>query len=308
MTKPFSVSVPGSVMLMGEHAVLHGQPAIVAAVNKRMSLQLVLREDDRIILRSSLGEYETSLAHFEIEKPFLFVLAAIDCLREQLKQGFELTIDADFSSAVGLGSSAAVTAGTLALLQQYLRGDIDRQAVYEVGLKVIRDIQGMGSGADLAASIYGGVLLYDPVKKVIKKIETNPPLSLIYSGYKTKTADVINFVAERFADKKDELESIYLQIGKCVRESVDLFAFQDWKKLGEKFVVHQQLQDALGVNDEVLQRIIDLLLSLDSVYGAKISGSGLGDCVVALGSVNHDEGKLDEFLKIPIEADQMGIA
>ena len=34
------VSAPGKLMLMGEHAVVYGQPCIVTAVNRRMMVEL----------------------------------------------------------------------------------------------------------------------------------------------------------------------------------------------------------------------------------------------------------------------------
>ena len=49
-------------MLMGEHAVLRGQPAIVCAINKRMKVTLTPREDKAVLMHSALGEHETEQA------------------------------------------------------------------------------------------------------------------------------------------------------------------------------------------------------------------------------------------------------
>ena len=50
-------SAPGSLMLMGEHAVLHGKKALVCAIDQRISVSLTPREDARISIVSALGEY-----------------------------------------------------------------------------------------------------------------------------------------------------------------------------------------------------------------------------------------------------------
>ncbi|MGB0732694.1 MAG: GHMP kinase, partial [Pontibacterium sp.] len=42
---------------------------------------------------------------------------------------------------------------------------------------------------------------------------------------------------------------------------------------------------SLGVCDKTIAEIIWLMRECKGVQGAKISGSGLGDCVVALGAV-----------------------
>ena len=64
-------------MLMGEHAVLHGQPALVCAISKRMKVELVPRQDRDVLLHSALGEHETSLDELSPNESFRFVLGAI---------------------------------------------------------------------------------------------------------------------------------------------------------------------------------------------------------------------------------------
>ena len=71
-------SAPGSIMIMGEHAVLHGKKAIVAAIAKRISIELTPRSDKKISIMSDIfGGYQDSLPIQQLVKPFHFVLAAI---------------------------------------------------------------------------------------------------------------------------------------------------------------------------------------------------------------------------------------
>lgn len=109
-------SAPGSLMLMGEHAVLRGQPAIVCAINKRMTIALTPRADRTVRLHSALGEHETTLDDLAPNESFRFVLGAIRACRADFQQGFELDIRSGMSHQMGLGSSAAVTVATLAAL------------------------------------------------------------------------------------------------------------------------------------------------------------------------------------------------
>jgi mevalonate kinase len=55
----------------------------------------------------------------------------------------------------------------------------------------------------------------------------------------------------------------------------------------------------LGVSNRLLNNIVDTLAAQPQIYGAKISGAGLGDCVIGLGSVNDqlfsDQPKLQQF-------------
>ena len=40
------------------------------------------------------------------------------------------------------------------------------------------------------------------------------------------------------------------------------------------------IMDSIGLNTYELQEIHDILTNDNSIYGAKISGSGLGDCIM----------------------------
>jgi mevalonate kinase len=60
-----------------------------------------------------------------------------------------------------------------------------------------------------------------------------------------------------------------------------------------------------GVCDANLERLLDVLRSRKDVHGAKISGSGLGDCVVAVGQI--DEAASIPFRHIPVAFDPEGI-
>ena len=87
-----SASAPGSLMLLGEYAVLHRQHALVCAIDKRMHVTLTPRHDSNIIIESALGHYETTLMNLHPVQPFQFVLTALHSMRKYLRQGFHLHI------------------------------------------------------------------------------------------------------------------------------------------------------------------------------------------------------------------------
>jgi mevalonate kinase len=69
----------------------------------------------------------------------------------------------------------------------------------------------------------------------------------------------------------------------CTMNAADAVAMQDWKTFGQMLNIAQGLMDALGVNNSALSKIIYDLRADPAILGAKISGSGLGDCAVGLG-------------------------
>ena len=283
-------SAPGSLMLMGEHAVLRGQPAIVCAISKRMKIKLTPRADKVVALHSALGEHETTLDELAPSDGFRFVLGAIRACRADLKQGFELDIKSEMSHQMGLGTSAAVTVATLAALAGAQGRPLDPGALLETGTKIIRKVQGgVGSGADVAASAYGGCLRFyaDPQEAV--KLPAAPPLTVLYSGSKMPTPEVIAVVEEKRQRQPETFAQLDALIGAVVQRAFEAAAKGDWPALGELMNVNQGLMDALGVNNAKLAELVFALRADPQIHGSKISGSGLGDCVVGLGKAMRRE-------------------
>jgi len=288
--KSFSVSAPGSIMLLGEHAVLHGYPALVCAINRRLRVTLTPRPDDQIHIHSDrLGEFIGSRSRIVLTTPFQFILASIQPFEYQLPSGFDLSIQSEFSATIGLGSSAAVTVTTLAVLQRWLTHTIDPDEIYSLGYKIIQTVQGIGSGADIAASVFGGLLYYrrDPFQ--IKTLPCFSPISLVYTGYKTPTPVVVEQVLKQAEKNPKKFNQLYRLISACVEAGTLAIQQENWMQLGEIFNQHYQLQCELGVSDPIIESLIKKIQQSPSVLGCKISGSGLGDCVVALGELSIDD-------------------
>ena len=300
-------SAPGSLMLMGEHAVLRGQPAIVCAISKRLKVALTPREDQAVRLHSVLGEHETTLEELAPNDSFRFVLAAIRACRPGLGQGFDLKIRSEMSHQMGLGSSAAVTVAVLAALAGARGQALDLPALLAQGTKIIRKVQGgVGSGADVAASTFGGCLRYYAGEQEVVKIATAPELTVLYSGSKTPTPEVIARVEERRRRQPKMYGELDALIGAAVQQAFEAAARGEWETMGELMNINQGLMDALGVNNARLAELVYALREDPNILGSKISGSGLGDCVVGLGkAMRRDWGGVPA---LAVQVDALGAA
>ncbi|MCK4608284.1 MAG: GHMP kinase [Gammaproteobacteria bacterium] len=274
-------------MLFGEHAVLHGSKAIVVAVEHYITVELTPRLDRIIKLNSELiGSHQFDLDH-SLNYPdktlhgWRFVMTAILSYRPQLETGFELNISSDFSDQLGLGSSAAVTVATLTVLSNWLdKKEISALELIEKGATVVRKVQGLGSGADIAASVLSGAIIYQMDPLDVTKLAAVPQLKVVYSGSKTPTCEVVKQVETLRARHPELINKIYTVMGSCVEEACRAINQQNWHRLGELMDIHQGLQDSLGTNNATLAKLIFELRSESDITGAKISGSGLGDCVI----------------------------
>ncbi len=282
---PLKASAPGSFVVSGEHAVLQGKQAVVAAIASRINVTLTQRHDEKITIHSSLGQYETQLSTIKIEKPFQYVLAAIHLFLKELKTGFSLEIHSDFSHTLGLGSSAAVTVACAAVLIQFTQQALSLEAIYKKAKAAILLVQPQASCADVAASVFGGLLAYTMAPLRITPIASDPRFHLIYLGYKTATPIVVAQVQSAVKQSPDFFQAIFEAIHCCSQAIAAALEKTDWVEVGQWFTRHQGLQQALGVSCAISEEILLRLRCLPTIYGAKISGSGLGDCILALGDL-----------------------
>ncbi|WP_432698030.1 mevalonate kinase [Marinobacterium sp. YM272] len=282
-------SAPGSIMLMGEHAVLRGARAIACAVDSYIHLTLIPREDRQVSIQSALGAYSATLDQLPESDDLSFVVTAIRHWAGQLPAGLDLRIESEFSHTVGLGSSAAVVAALTVALDRFAGTDMSREQQFDAALRVIHAVQnGRGSGTDLAASLYGGLIAYRVEPRELRPLQGLPPLSLWYVGYKMKTPAVLALVEQRSQRFPMLYAGLDRLMADCCAQAEAAIDSSDWDALGELMNIYQGLMDALGVNDANLSELIYRLRAEQGNRGAKISGSGLGDCVVVLGQKAPD--------------------
>ncbi|NPA72143.1 MAG: GHMP kinase [Gammaproteobacteria bacterium] len=310
---------PANSMILGEHSVVYGHPALACALDQFITIEWQARTDNLIQIESALGNHTTDIDQLSVHPNLKFACLALRAFRNQLPHGLTLKIDSDFSSTIGLGSSAAVLAAMLSGLNAITNAQYSKIALFEIGHQIIIEIQGRGSGTDLAASLSGGILYFEPASSrdltpsAVAKMVTLPvtlPIILMYAGYKTPTAEVLQWVAHQWQAKPDALEQLYLAMGKLTRSAFQALKEEDFPRFYQQIEAYQQYMNTLGVNDEVLEQLIRQLSACPNIQAAKISGSGLGDCVLGLGSLDEASEEtlsaLEPYQKIMINMTKIG--
>jgi mevalonate kinase len=275
-------------MISGEHAVLHGRHALVGAVNQRVYVSLTPRTDNKIAINSALGKCRMAIDSIDSSRPFQFIGAVLELYKSEFRSGFDLDITSEFSAAVGLGSSSAITVATLAAVKTYLSGIFpQRDDLMRESVAIIRKVQGRGSGADIAAAVFGGILLYKATPEVVRRYDNLPPIELVYAGYKTPTPEVIEIVEHARQKSSDGYKALFDRIDVCTMFADSAMQKDDWNALGNALNRGQLMMEMLGVCDETLSDIITKMSAMPHIKGAKISGSGLGDCVLGIGKTDN---------------------
>jgi mevalonate kinase len=289
----FQASAPGSIMLMGEHAVLRGHLGLATAIDRHITVTLTPRKDDRVLIDSDLlGQYQSSLHTLTPCTPFTFVLQAIHFYQTKIQQGFTLHIASTFSDKVGLGSSAAVTLATHYVLRQWLRLSLAPRDLFFAAKNTIRTQQGRASGTDVAASLFGGVISYQETPHQITQLIGTLPLVLLYSGYKTPTPEVIQKVDTLEKTRPDFFEILFEKINQQTKAGIFAIQTLNHEALGIAMRAQQTHLNSLEVNDATLSSLLTSLQQCPTILGEKISGSGLGDCVVGVGNFPSHQNRI----------------
>ncbi len=298
MNNTVTVSAPGKLMLFGEHAVVYGAPCIVTAVNQRLSIVASNLNEPIFQLEApdvEIKNYSKLLTHVgqgEVSKGAKFVEVATKNFINKYpsaipeKTGVRLETLSQFKSTFGFGSSSASAVCTIKALTELFKPDLTQKEIFDLAYQTVLDVQGLGSGFDLAAAIYGGTLYYVAGGKTIQPLAiSHLPLIVGYTGVKADTATIVKEVKARFENKGEELNKIYDEIEKIVEQAKVAFKESDFKKLGELMNSNQTYLEQLGVSTNKLSSIINASRNAGA-YGAKLSGAGGGDCMIALAPEN----------------------
>jgi mevalonate kinase len=285
-----TVSAPGKLMLFGEHAVIYGKPCIVTAVDQRIRVTAEkLASGELTIYAPDVGitGYRKSIDELgvgDIPREVKFIEFAVKNFKKTygLPGGVKINTKSDFSSKFGFGSSSSVTAAVLKALSELIQKNLSKKELFDLSYKTVIDIQGVGSGFDLAAAIWGGTLYFVGGGKVIESLKTTGlPLVVGYTGVKADTATLIRRVGELYKFQKTQMGRIFDSIRQIVEEAKIAIEDSNFKKLGELMNVNQKLLESLGVSTQKLSDLISA--SRDAgAYGAKLSGAGGGDCMFAI--------------------------
>ncbi len=190
-----TASAPGKLMLSVGYAVVHGRPTIVTAVDQRLYATVVKNGVDVFHLDApdlGLTSYTKTIADLgtkELPKAVRFIEILYKNFLEKhpQKEGIIVTTKSDFSSFYGFGSSSAVTVAFAKALTNLYSIKMSNSELFDLCYKAVIDVQGVGSGFDLAAAIWGGTLYFVSPAKVVKTVNVKRNTNLAFITFSRKS-------------------------------------------------------------------------------------------------------------------------
>jgi len=274
-------SAPGKIILFGEHFVVHGTKAILAAIDKRVTVTSTFTDNKTIKVNSQLGTIEVpiSSSHEEVESEFRpFVYLANKMINsEQNASGLEITIDSDIPIGVGLGSSSACCVAATASISE-LFNELSSEEILKMSIEAEKTIFPDTSGADCTVCTYGGMIEYPSIEKIGNTFDLNLLIANSMIPHNTKNS------VEKGNKFKENDEERFSQLcdleTKLIDEVVTAMKNNDATAFGLKMSENQKYLEEIQISNDTLRDMINSLKEIS--LGTKITGAGDGGCIIAL--------------------------
>ena len=312
-------SAPAKIILLGEHFVVYGSKAMLAAIDKRVTVTSTLTDKATIKIKSVLGTLEvpTYVSYQEVKsefRPFVYLakkmINSTEWKNAKPAKGLEIEINSDIPVGVGLGSSSACCVAATASIYGLFKKPSSEEIV-EISIEAEKTIFPDTSGADCTVCTYGGMIVYDKINGIekidstkykIKDFETVTDLNFIIANsmipHSTKRS------VERVKKFKENDEDEFARKVGYVTNIINdvLYALKnndDYDKLEMRNCVgfrddiefnmahNRMLLDGIGVSNKTIDSMISSLVRGTDDGGAalvstKITGAGDGGCIIAL--------------------------
>lgn len=260
---------------MGEHAVVYGKPALLAAINLRLTVTIEKIEKGRNIEIISSESID-------------YVKQATEIIRKSL-DGFDeipirITIASDFPAGYHLGSSASLAVALTGALMKFFSDQFDIKKINDIAYRIEKIAHGNPSGGDNTIVTYGYFLWF---RKELEFLKTFSPVTLKYFGSfqnrqnfflidtgrpKESTKDMIISVKKIFQNNVFLQNQILDANEKATKKVVEALYIDDEQMLIDGIREGEKTLEDMGV---VSEKVKPLIRAIEHMGGAaKILGGG----------------------------------
>ncbi|MEZ4358820.1 MAG: mevalonate kinase [Kofleriaceae bacterium] len=269
----------GKVILLGEHAVVYGYPALASALPCGVTLEAA---PGALSVRVPSWELDVDVAAspaHPVARALVAVAGAVAARAARELPAAALRGDAQLWPAAGLGSSGALCVAIARALAAAAQVELSDAEIAEVANRGEQIFHGSPSGLDvaLAASGRAGVFRRGRGLTPVRL----RPLTLVigHSGEPRSTARMVARVAEQTGG--DPADARLLALADATSRGVEAATTGARADLGLAMRDAQRVLAELGVSTPRLDALCTAAEGAGAL-GAKLTGAGGGGCAIAL--------------------------
>ena len=282
----------GKVILLGEHAVVHGYPAIAAGIERGVHAEASPAQHD--LLRLEPWGLESTPDEGS-DEPLSRAFAAI--LEEYVdRPALDVEARVDLPAGAGLGCSAAIGVAVLDAIDQALGANRSRAELGDAALRWERVFHGDPSGVDNAMSALGGVALFRRGQP-LEPLHSNKTLHLVigHSGESASTKEMVASVKRQLQQEPARVTRTFEGIETLVRNAKLAIESGNLIALGQLLDLNHTLLSSLMLCTTKLDTMCQVARKAGAL-GAKMTGGGGGGCMFALAPKRDEAERLREVL------------
>lgn len=269
----------GKVILVGEHAVVYGVPAIAVGIDRgaRARATPLPGGPSRLHVRGWNLDVDESQADHDLARAFGALLQAARTALPALPS-MQVDVEADLPPGGGLGCSAAMGVA----IARAVDPGASEDALQQRAMAWERIFHGNPSGVDAAVAARGGCIFFRR-GEALEPVRARGTLHLCIgaTGTLSSTRSMVDAVARLKAAKPHIVEQSFEAVRSLVHSARAAIVSGDRFALGRLMDLNQTLLGALFVSTPAIERMCTIARA-SGALGAKLTGAGGGGAVVAL--------------------------
>jgi len=273
---PIVARAPGKAVVFGEHAIVHGCPAVVMALDRFTHVRIERSDQPR------LNGHAEDVAR----NPYLTA-----ALARYAGPALNVSVRSDLPRAAGLGSSAAFCAALTADLAAFVGGSSPAELA-QSSFATERGAQGVGSPGDTSAAVAGGFISVNGGDGPVLWNATDGERSwtvhrladpgwswlVAYSGVPRNTAQAVRAVGRRL--KETDGPRLLERFTEAALQGLAGIERKDRAAVGRSLTANQELLREVGVSHPRLEALLEAVAPM--AEGMKLTGAGVGGSILAL--------------------------
>ena len=287
----------GKLILVGEHSVVYGMPAIALPFPMVEVISTVKEIPETVMIECDYYSGPLSTIPKKMDGISACIFETLKMLNKPAKD-FMIQLSSTIPLGRGLGSSAAVAVAIVKSLYAFFGERLDRKKLMSLVHIAETHAHGNPSGVDMYSTA-SDVPIWFQKEKEIKTIRIGAPLHLVVadSGRIGDTHSAVSSVRENYQLHKADTEASLNRLMRITFDARTAISDGNTKLLGDLLnLAHDELV-TLGVSDEGLDQLVRSAQQ-SGALGSKLTGGGRGGCVLALAESSiHAKELADQFME-----------